>query len=226
MKSTRYHVASKKVTIAMIVLLAATGSLHAQELVKNGAFLNNYANWEFKASPDYLKDAPKPKIDARGEGVLVAGLFADHHHPANAVELKQKVAIELGRRYRLTFEVKGEGGDSRYGRLTCIVHAPLWGASWSLLGGRQCHLQKQIDVTSEWQKVSEEFTGRFGPNDFNEMKQTMRDGIKNHPEWDAEKKKRETNMIHWNVNFTNLEFWYAKGRGDIRVRNVSLQLIP
>ncbi|HMO49841.1 MAG TPA: hypothetical protein PKE26_09630 [Kiritimatiellia bacterium] len=227
MKITKYRkCVSHRALLLGAAMMVVGASLQAQELVRNGTFMNNHIGWEFKIYDGYLKDAPRPKIDARAEGVLISGLFADHHHPANAVALIQRVVIENGRRYRLSFEVKGDGGEGRYGRINYIVHAPFWGASWSLLNSRQSHISNQLEVTGEWQKVDVEFTGKFGPNDFNEMKQTMRDGIKNHVEWDSARKKRETDMIHWSVNFTNLELWFAKGRGDIRVRNVSLQPVP
>ncbi len=219
----------KKLTNTMIYIMAVLlcgSSLHAQDLVRNGTFNNNYGGWDFNTSQDYLKDASRPKLDARGEGILISGLFADHHHPSNGVGLSQKVVVQNGVRYRLSFEVKGEGEGDRFGSLGYIVHAPFWGASWSLLNSRQCHIQNQVNVTSDWQKVEVEFVGKFGPNDLNEMKQTMRDGIKNNPEWDSGRQRRETSMIHWNVNHTNVEFWLAKCRGNIRIRNVSLRPIP
>ncbi|HMO51745.1 MAG TPA: carbohydrate binding domain-containing protein [Kiritimatiellia bacterium] len=195
----------------------------AQELLRNGNFVGNLSGWDLHVSSDYAKDAQRPGVDARGEGLVLSGISSDHHHADGSILLSQDVNIEKGKKYRFTMEIRG---DQDRGVVSCLIYLPLGGRAHELSEGIVTHLERRINLKSEWQTIDVEFEGKFGRNDVPAIKQQIRGAIQVHPEWDRDRKKHVTDNINWKANGTRLDFRLAKAAGNVHIRNVSIQRIP
>jgi hypothetical protein len=115
------------------------------ELLENGTFSKGVANWEMAVPSEVGISPPEAKIE-KGEFHL-GKLSATK---PGYLTLNQAVNIRKGKKYKLTYEAKGEGA----GQYLVALHDP----------GKLGHVSKLFTPTSSWEVITVEFTGQFDTN--------------------------------------------------------------
>jgi hypothetical protein len=129
------------------ILLTMTGFvmlLNAAEagVLENGNFYKGTSNWEMAVPSEIGVTPPAAKIE-KGEFHL-GKLRATS---PGYLTLNQAVNIRKGKKYKLTYEAKGEGA----GQYLVALHDP----------GKLGHVSKLFTPTVSWQVIEVEFTGLF-----------------------------------------------------------------
>lgn len=123
----------RKTLIVSLISLSAFAVSTGETLIKNGSFTKPLAPWKVIS----LKGAPATDKSAE-DGVLTITAAAASEKPGNR-QLSQEVAVEAGKTYTLSFEVKGSiKGESEM--VVAIVPAP----------GKFAFFKK-VPVTAEWE---------------------------------------------------------------------------
>jgi hypothetical protein len=130
----------KQLILTASCFVMLMGSVRA-ELLENGNFSKGAANWEM-AAPSVYGPPPEARIEM-GEFHL-AKLSAT---VPGYLTLNQAVDIRKDKKYKLTFEAKGEGK----GQYLVALHDP----------GRLGHVSKLFTPAPAWESKEVEFTGQF-----------------------------------------------------------------
>jgi hypothetical protein len=114
-------------------------------LLENGNFSKGVAHWEMAAPSEVGVTPPDSKIE-KGEFHLgkLRALKPGY------LTLNQAVNIRKGKKYKLTYEAKGEGA----GQYLVALHDP----------GKLGHVSKLFTPAASWEVIEVEFTGQFDTN--------------------------------------------------------------
>lgn len=132
-----------KQLIITTVLAMGFATWSPAELIENGDFSNGVAHWLVSISQGYGE--PDPSVDLV-EGALEATRL--HSSDPGYFNIAQAVNIQKGKRYKLSYEVKGEGEG------TYIV-------SVQEVGKGRHHVNRGELPGSSWTPVEAEFEGSY-----------------------------------------------------------------
>lgn len=140
----------KKLILATVLTLSlATWS--SAELVENGDFSDNVAYWLMAPASGYGKPAPEFAVV---DGALEATNLREVD--PNYLLVQQPVNVQKGKRYKLSYEVKADGGGYYLVTIQHVLHDrhymaknPLPGSSWESV---EVEFEGAFDTDEKWLK--------------------------------------------------------------------------
>lgn len=192
---------------ASLLLVVGFAFSGRSEMIENGDFSDGVSGWSVNCSSHY--GAPDPVFEVAGGALNGSRL---HSAKSSYLSVIQAVDIRKDKRYRLSYEVKG---DARGNYGVAILQVNM---------GK--HVSKKFSVEgSDWEKVEAEFTGNYDTDqkwvrDWH--KQARENQIKNGRTQSGELKNLSKEYRTDEPTLSSLSFYLGSLSGSISLRNISL----